>query len=239
MAVLHPAPSVLGACSLTAVVELVCLAHLVLCIYFFANVDSVHSISIVGTQVSPLMQSIVGAFALVGVPIVIFAFVGVIYRIERHLGVYMNYLCASLVFTVFWLICFMVYGNRCTDGSDSESTYACGVENAVVIFWVIMLLLAWLLAIYLVWSTKDWLEKRLETELLRYTDQWQITAELADDCAAEMANELRWGKGAVYNASIPAAQIPRPYSDYNAINTINPPIEPPVQGNMQRRYFQG
>jgi len=197
MAVLSPAPTVLGACSLLAAVETVCAVHLFVCIFILAQVDSAHSVVMAGVEVSPAFQCITAAWCLLGVPMIIHGGIGAIYGVEGHLATYMMYLVGTMAWAVAWIVLFLRYGNTCstlhptTNDGRSTASFVCGISNGMVIFWMLALLGANAVGVYLVWSMKEYCKKRLEMELIRYQEPWQVVQALADDVAAEQAMEAK------------------------------------------------
>jgi len=197
MGLLSPAPTVLGACSLTAAVETVCAVHLCACIFILAQVDSANSVVMAGVEVSPAFQSITAAWCLLGVPMIIHGGIGAIYCVEGHLATYMLYLAGTMVWAIAWIVLFLRYGNTCstlhptTNDGRSTASFVCGISNGMVIFWMLALLGVIATGVYLVWSMKEYCKTRLEMELIRYQEPWQVVQALADDVAAEQAMEAK------------------------------------------------
>lgn len=214
MGVLQPAPAVLGTCSLTAAVEMVCFAHLIVCVVFVSIVDSVNTVNFAGVEISPLMQCLTGAWFLLGIPVVIVAGVGAVYRVESHMPPYLLYLLGTFGGAIMWIILFIKYGNTCSTlqpvaGASSQASFVCGLSNGMVIFWMLMVLGVISGAMYLVWSMKEYIQKRVETELIRYQEPWQMVASLADDIAAEQAKQVQ-----MLNPNQPrGSMVPPPYCD--------------------------
>jgi len=193
--VMAPAPAVFGTCSLTAALEMVCLVHLCVCLFFVASVSSSESTVLAGVEISPMMQCMTAAWFLIGIPVVIHAGVGAAFRVESHLSVYLAYLVCSLIVVVLWTVIFLQDGNACPEEPTMgigplavrTSAIVCTVSNGMVLFWMIALACGVIAAIYLAWSMKVYIRTRTETELLRYQEPWQMAQTLADDAAAEQA----------------------------------------------------
>mmetsp|Transcript_97956 Transcript_97956/g.297382 ORF Transcript_97956/g.297382 Transcript_97956/m.297382 type:complete len:223 (+) Transcript_97956:81-749(+) len=195
MGLLTPAPSVLGACSLTAAVELVCAVHLAICVGIISSVSSEHSVVSAGVEISPVFQCITAAWCLLGIPLIIHGGVGAVYYVEAHLFYYLLYLAGTLAWAVAWVAVFVRFGNTCstlqpTNGAKSEASFVCGVSNGLVIFWMLALIGAVVGSMYLVWSMKEYAKRRTETELIRYQEPWQMVQSLADEAAAEEAKVM-------------------------------------------------
>lgn len=194
MAVISPSPTVFGICSVAAAVQLLCLVHLVTSIVVLTQVSSVNVATWGGLLVSPVFQCIVGAWFLLGIPIIIHAGVGVVYRLESHMVVYMWYLAGTTAWAGVWLILFIYFGNSCRtehSGGVSAATFICGVSNGAITLEMIMLLVALGFAIHLVGSMKDFIKVRQETELIRYHEPWKAIQALADDQALMQATAMK------------------------------------------------
>eukprot|EP00419_Tripos_fusus_P024506 CAMPEP_0172715818 /NCGR_PEP_ID=MMETSP1074-20121228/67765_1 /TAXON_ID=2916 /ORGANISM="Ceratium fusus, Strain PA161109" /LENGTH=306 /DNA_ID=CAMNT_0013540437 /DNA_START=95 /DNA_END=1015 /DNA_ORIENTATION=- len=228
MGLLSPAPTVLGACSLTGAVETVCAVHLCVCIFILAQVDSAQAITVAGVTVSPSFQCITAAWCLLGVPLIIHGGIGAIYCVEGHLTTYMYYLAATMGWAGAWLVLFLRYGNTCstlhptTNDGRSTASFVCGISNGMVIFWMLALLGAIAAGVYLVWSMKEYCKKRLEMELIRYQEPWQVVQALADDVAAEQAMEAKAAvnmhltKGEGFAMAAPLQPYPMPPAMYGS-----------------------
>mmetsp|Transcript_64875 Transcript_64875/g.140769 ORF Transcript_64875/g.140769 Transcript_64875/m.140769 type:complete len:212 (+) Transcript_64875:195-830(+) len=196
MGYLEPAPMV-GSMSLTAALQLQCFVHLLINIFMLSSVHSDRSLHVSGVDISPIWQSVLGAWFLLGVPMVIYAGIGAAFRVESHLTKYILYLLGTLGVVVGWGVVFIKYGNSCiTIQSDTPSNYGitqstpslvCGVASVMVIFWVVAAACTLLGATYIAWSMKAYIRSRTETELLRYQEPWQVAQVLAQDLAQEKA----------------------------------------------------
>lgn len=230
MGVVTPAPNVLGICSLTAAVDMVCFVNLIISIYVIAVVDSAKSVIWAGVEISPEMQCLTAAWYLIGIPVAVYGGVGAVYRVEANLQLYYYYLVGCLAVTVLWIFILLKYSNGCgtvqPQSPMQTASFACNVNNAMTIFWMCIMCLAILFALYLVWSKIDYCRKRLEMDLVRYQEPWQMVAALADDVAAEEARELAMSNPKVTGAAMPAAsarmQTPQGYTGFG-----------PPKGNFQ------
>jgi len=233
MGVIAPAPPVLGTCSIVALLEALCAVHLVVSIIFVCLVDSIHATTVVGVEIDPLLQSFWGTWCLIGIPVIIYSGIGILYHVESHLNVYIAYLLGTLVWGIVWIWFFETEADSCwTDqptGTDKTATYVCGLDEGVLILWGLILLGLNLVTLYLAWSAKVYIRERLETELIRYAEPWRMVNALSEDIAAEEARELVSNVDrVVYDAAMPAAMLPRPWRDGFALNTVHPPLSPPV-----------
>lgn len=198
--VVGPAPVTFGGCSLVAAMELVCLIHLAICIFFVAHVTSERSMLVAGVEVSPIVQCSIGAWFLAGIPVVIYGGVGAAFLVDHHLSAYLLYLVGTLTMAVAWASWFVAYGNSCTVPEGEEANWYnyyedrprqpglwCGVSNAMVLFWLCAFAGAILWAIYLAWSMKSHAASRAEAEMLRHQEPWQIAQAMAEEALAEQA----------------------------------------------------
>jgi len=212
MGVVTPAPNVLGVCSLTAAVEMVCLVNLCFSIAAISSVDSAHAITVSGIDISPEMQSITAAWFLIGIPLCVYAAVGAFYRVESHLNVYAMYLIGTIIVLLSWVCILAIYSVGCstTQPTDPQqlASFACGAAQALIIFWSLVGVMLLVFALYLIWSKRDWIRKRFETDLIRYQEPWQMVASLADDVAAEEARELAMANPRISGAGMVVAAIP-------------------------------
>jgi len=198
MAMVTPAPAVLGGCSLLTAVEFVCLVHLITCIVIVSMASSVTSVDYAGVRISGYMQCINAAWFLLGIPIIIVGGVGALFRVEGQLKAYLAYLVGTLFVVIIWLGIFIRYGNACNTIQPTSGQYkkqalmVCQASNGMVIFWMLVLVGIVAGAIYLVWSMLEYVKNRLFTELLRYQEPWESVAALADDAAEDEAKERRF-----------------------------------------------
>jgi len=225
MAIITPAPSVLGGCSLLSAVELICLAHLITCIIVITTASSTTSVDYAGVRISGYMQCINAAWFLLGIPIIIVGGVGAVFRVESQLRMYLAYLCVTFLVVLFWLGIFIFYGNACNTLQPTSGQYkkqalmVCQAGNGMVIFWMLVLVGLVAGAIYLVWSMTQYVKTRLMNELLRYQEPWGSVASLADDYAAIEAKER-------YHSQLQQqAAISSPYNLQQRYGTAQVPMD--------------
>jgi len=198
MAMLTPAPGVLGGFSLLAAVELVCLINLIVCIVIVSMASAIVPVDFAGVRISGYMQCMNAAWFLVGIPFIIVGGVGAVFRVESQLRAYLYYLVGTLLVVIVWLGIFVRYGNACMTVQPSSGQYkkqalmVCQASNGMVIFWMLVLVGVVAGAIYLVWSMIQYVQSRLKTELLRYQEPWQAVSSLADDAAENAAYDRQY-----------------------------------------------
>lgn len=199
MAIITPAPSMIGGISLLAAVEMIIAIHFLTCLYIVFNADSTESTIVGGVRVSPYMQCINASWFLLGLPIIIVGGVGACYRVESQLKAYLYYMVGTLLVTIIWLLIFLVIGSSCNTremtpwpasylrASDIAPIVICRTANSMVTVYMLFLVLLVAGAVYLVWSMLLWVQGRLATELLRYQEPWIARALLADDSLEEVS----------------------------------------------------
>lgn len=237
MAVITPAPGVLGGCSLLTAVELICLVHLIVCITIVSMASSVNPVDYAGVRISPYLQCVNAAWFLIGIPMIIIGGVGAVFRVESQLKVYLAYLIGTLFVVCGWLVIFIRYGNACNTIQPTSGQYkkqalmVCQASNGMVIFWMLVLVGVIGGAIYLVWSMLEYVRSRLMTELLRYQEPWQNLAALADDAAENEAKERQFAavQQKRVGAWAPSNMFYDPYKVRHLSDKV-PPL-PPGYGN--------
>jgi len=108
---------------------------------------------------------------------------------------YMLYLAGSFVAFAVWVFLLFSYGFSCsTTSAISSSEVAsldCSISNISAIFGYLASIGALGFAVYLVWSMKEFIRVRQETELIRYQEPWQVVQSLADEQAVLQANMMK------------------------------------------------
>eukprot|EP00391_Amoebophrya_sp_Ameob2_P009136 CAMPEP_0178985220 /NCGR_PEP_ID=MMETSP0795-20121207/2033_1 /TAXON_ID=88552 /ORGANISM="Amoebophrya sp., Strain Ameob2" /LENGTH=223 /DNA_ID=CAMNT_0020676157 /DNA_START=150 /DNA_END=822 /DNA_ORIENTATION=+ len=111
---MKPANNCCGFFTLLFGVEVICLINLIQAIATVALVSSTEVISIGGVKIPPLTQVLYGAWCLIGIPIVINAGLGAVYRVEGQLRFYFYYLSLQLVLTTAYFIAMLFEGDVCS-----------------------------------------------------------------------------------------------------------------------------
>lgn len=192
MGFLTPSPTILGV-SIVAMVELICAVHLAACVIVLSLASSTEIYVIGGVEISPDVQCATAAWFLLGVPVIIVGGVGAVYRVEKHLLVYLIYLFGTLGGMIAWFVLFATFGKSCethepTNGlTIAEASFVCTVTSGIALFWNAVIVVAYVCAMFLVWSMREYIKQRAETELFRYQEQWGLAALIADEKAQEAA----------------------------------------------------
>mmetsp|Transcript_11061 Transcript_11061/g.18284 ORF Transcript_11061/g.18284 Transcript_11061/m.18284 type:complete len:241 (-) Transcript_11061:41-763(-) len=234
MALVKPAPGVLGGVSLLTAIELICLVHLIVCMVIVCNASSTTPVDYAGVRISGYMQCINAAWFLLGIPLIIIGGVGAVFRVEQQLKVYLAYLVATVFVIVAWIFIFLRYGNACNTIQPISGSYkqqalmVCQASNGIVIFMMLVLFGVVLGCIYLVWSMMEYVKNRHAAELLRYQEPWEAVAMLADDAAEDLAKErlyIEQQKAKHFdavNAQVPPGYFDNPYKIQHLSNKVPP-----------------
>jgi len=172
---LRPAQTCCGVTSLLYGVVAVSVIHLVFCILLIASVDSTHNVRIGGTSFNTFVQIMVGAWSLLGIPIIFGAGVGAIYRIELHIRIYYYYYLATIIGTTFTAIYFSVTGTACATGivskevqSMASGIYICSLLDVMNIFWFLINLIIQVYVLFCIWSFAEELKSAQFPHLVKY-----------------------------------------------------------------------
>jgi len=163
-----------GVFSLLIGVELICLLHLLACILNISVASSIEPILISGVEISPFAQVCNAAWSLIGIPIIIGAGVGMLYRMESQLRMYFNYMLASFFICVFWWSSFLFSGSICQtivtrDVQRMGSAFVCGFTDTFVFFWMLLVLVILLYCIFIVYSAAQEVKESSYPNLMRYS----------------------------------------------------------------------
>jgi hypothetical protein len=163
-----------GVFSLLVGVELICAAHLLLCISNIAIASSIEPFQISGVVISPFAQIVNAAWSLAGIPIIVGAGVGMLYRMEAQLKMYFNYMAATFTGVFFWWMSFLFAGSICTtivarDVQRMGSAFVCGFTDTFVFFWMLLVLVILAYFIFIVWSAAQEVKESSYPNLMRYS----------------------------------------------------------------------
>jgi len=171
---MDPADTCCGCFTLLFGVEGICAVHLLFMIFSVIITESDTVLSIGGIRISPLTQVFHASWSLVGMPIVICAAVGAVYRCESNLRIYYRYLLLCFIGSIFYIGGMLMFGDFCsvlsTAASSSpdivrdSSPLVCGLSDVLALFWLILLCSLWLGAAFTVWSACCQLNKAFSGE---------------------------------------------------------------------------
>jgi len=209
MGLLQPAPAVIGAVSLTAIVGLIVLVHFIFCVVILGNVDSEKAITVSGVQISTMLQCAGGAFCLIGLPLTVHGGVGAIYRVPSHLNTYLMYQFLSLLAGASFLISVAANQRPCHTRESivpgELATMVCGLPSGGALVLLAIFLVVVCVAMYLVWSLTENTKKRLETDLFRYQEPLQLKAQMGEDAMAQATKNATGGVAAAHRMGVPGA----------------------------------
>lgn len=193
----RPAPAMFGNFSVLLCTQAVLFLHLIICLVsiFLPSNEIVHW-GKNDFDFTHRYQSIMAGWFLFGVPCIIFAGVGAIYRIESHLTYYLGYSYASLAIELSSFLLLTKQSSVCETlkpafGEEAQAYFVCGIADGFVLFWMCGAVALQAFSIYIVWAMRDYIRSRTEAELIRYKEPWMQTAVAADSLAQEQARALR------------------------------------------------
>lgn len=172
-----------GFCTLLSGVETCCLLNFINCIFVIASVSSVHSVRLAGLTMSANLQIINAAWSLLGIPIIVCAGCGAVYRIESHLRIYFFYLLASFFLGSAMIISLLSTGNLCKGAVPDEikqlgESFVCAITDTFLYFWLLIGGLIQVYFIYIVWSAAEEIHRACYPALLSYKEQLQNQSKL-------------------------------------------------------------
>jgi len=139
-----------------------------------AVASSIEPIMISGVEISPFAQIVNAAWSLVGIPIIVGAGVGMLYRMEAQLKMYFNYMVVSFLGAFFWWTSFLFSGSICQtivnrDVQRMGTAFVCGFTDTFVFFWMLLVLVILAYFIYMVWSAAQEVKESSYPNLMRYS----------------------------------------------------------------------
>jgi len=170
----HARTSCFGA-SLLVGVEVTCLVTLLVQIVIIAACSSVERLQILGVIFAPGVQVLAASWAFVGIPIVVAAGVGALYRIEENLRVFFYYMTASMVLSAMAIFWILTHESFCDEVVAHEirrigSTFVCGFTDALVLTWGLIGGMLHTYQLYIIWSLAEDIALAPYPELMRYSD---------------------------------------------------------------------
>lgn len=174
MVTIRPSHFCCGCLSLLIGIEFICLSHLLWCVGSVATASSAESIFFFGVKISPTTQVFNAAWSLAGIPLIIGAGVGMLYRIEYQLRMYFWYSLATFFINVTWGLSFLFSGDLCKTIVGKEvqtmgTAFVCGFTDTFVFFWMLMGILINLYCVYIIWSAAEECGSSSYPELMKYS----------------------------------------------------------------------
>lgn len=149
--------------------------HLLQCISTIATTSSSEPIVFAGMVIDTTTQVLNAAFALIGLPIIVGAGVGVLYRVESHLRIYWWYLAIGFILNTAYWGWSLASGQICRTVVSREvqrmgTAFVCGFTDTFVFFWLLIGIIMSLYILYIVWSAAEEIKHGDYPALLRYRD---------------------------------------------------------------------
>lgn len=175
MAKFRPSTTCCGVFSLLVGVEAICLLHLIIAVTIIACTSSRDTLKLLGISVAPWVQVVCATLALVGIPVIVGAGVGALYRIESHLRVFLGYLAVCLLVMCFVELHLLVSGTFCTNAVNKDAlrmgpAFMCGFVETFLFFWMLLAGLCQIYFMYVVWSAAEEISQTTYPELMRYSN---------------------------------------------------------------------
>lgn len=175
MVKIRPSHFCCGCLSLLVGLEIICLLHLLWCIFCIATASSSEPAYVIGVKFSPAVQVINAGWALLGIPIIIGAGVGMLYRIEHQIRAYFWYSFATAFLNVCWWLSFLFSGDLCKTIVGSEvqrmgNAFVCGFTDTFIFFWMLIILLINMYCVYIIWSASEEAGRSSYPELMKYSN---------------------------------------------------------------------
>jgi len=173
-----------GAMSLTGGVLVIGVCNLLFNIMLISGASSTDYIDLVGIRITPTVQILNSAWSLAGVPIIVGAGVGALYRVEAHLRVYFSYLAASYVWNSLWVTHFLMHGSICSTIVDPElqrmgTAFVCGFTDTFIFFLMMVAAVVGAFFVWIVWSAAEEVKSSQMPELIPFKAEQPPVAQKA------------------------------------------------------------
>jgi len=133
------------------VVTLICAAHFCICVIVIAVSNAISTVRFAGLEITPTVQILNAAWAVLGIPPIVIAFLGTIYHVATHMP-YILYLGSCIVCAMIETVLFIKY-NKCDAGSD------CIVMRSMLFFKMFAAIGCALVALHFVLLMKEHLDE--------------------------------------------------------------------------------
>mmetsp|Transcript_62626 Transcript_62626/g.123789 ORF Transcript_62626/g.123789 Transcript_62626/m.123789 type:complete len:243 (+) Transcript_62626:103-831(+) len=145
-------------CPLTFGVKFILLVNLIVNLFYIITVtmNIIFKFPTVVSNLGPTAEIFNGAWCLLGLPFIVVGWWGVSYRLEGHLRLYLQYLCAGFVVDMVFLFLNFILRDVCGHMPHllrhHGSAFACGVMRISALGLVIQVTILELYFIFAVWS---------------------------------------------------------------------------------------
>lgn len=158
------------------------MVNLLVAVFVIATVSSVMPVTLGNIQISPNTQVLMAAWAAVGIPLVVGAGVGIVYRVETFLRTYFWYLAATLAVEGLFFIKFLISGSVCSTFAPRDlerlgTTFVCGITDTFALFWGLIVIGISAYFLYIIWAAQNDIKKGYWPELMKYRDAWCISTD--------------------------------------------------------------
>lgn len=170
---LRPSQTAFGCCSLLLGVQVICAVILIDSILVVSICSSTTPVRVMGVTVTPLWQVVAASWGWIGIPIVIMAGVGAVYRIAENIMIFCYYLLGSLCIGAAACVWLLTSGSACGAVVAPEiqrmgSSFVCSFTDAFIFSWTLILGLAHVYLTYIVWSAAEELAELPRLRLIQY-----------------------------------------------------------------------
>lgn len=177
-----PTPLCCGTFSLMFGVELICTVHLIAIISIISTVSSVEPVVLGNISVSPTVQCLLATWSTIGIPCIVGAGVGALFRLESLLSAYFWYLVTTIGIELVWFVKFLTSGSVCNTLAPHQvqrlgTAFVCGISDSFVVLWGIIALGLSVYFTYIVWSAKQDCVGALWPQLMKYRGSWDASLE--------------------------------------------------------------
>lgn len=199
-----------NAYSLFVGLVLICIGHVILNSIVLSNTSSVEPIELVGIRIRPTTQTLLGTWALTGMPIIVLGAVGSMFRITWALRLYMFYLIGTFLVDSALTLQIFYEADVCTTVVPKSirkmgTAFVCGYTDMMVFVLLLVLGTVSLYCIWVVWSCLQEIQGAIPA-LLPYGED-------AEEDDRDDRDDLKYYKGPSYgtyggNGTLPFAGAP-------------------------------
>jgi len=141
-------------------VEVTCFVALLAQILIISLCSSSEPLTLMSLKVSPTIQVLCASWALVGIPVVICARVGVLYHVDHLLRAFFWYLLFSFPLGIAVPAWLLASGKVCSSVVEDEvqrlgPAFVCGFTESFVFMWTMVAGLVHCYLVYVVWSAAE------------------------------------------------------------------------------------
>eukprot|EP00747_Dinoflagellata_sp_TGD_P165381 gnl/TRDRNA2_/TRDRNA2_186578_c0_seq1.p1 gnl/TRDRNA2_/TRDRNA2_186578_c0~~gnl/TRDRNA2_/TRDRNA2_186578_c0_seq1.p1 ORF type:complete len:292 (+),score=43.44 gnl/TRDRNA2_/TRDRNA2_186578_c0_seq1:116-991(+) len=172
---LKPASACCGAASLLVGVEVIVTIAFLCQLSLISICSSMEPIKIANIVMKPWVQVMLATWAFIGIPITLAAGVGMLYRMEHHIQLFLWYLIISFFIELVVPVSFFLSGSVCEKTVPDEiikmgSAFVCGFTDTFLFFWSLTIGVLHIYCVYIVWSASKELTVTSFPQLMQYSD---------------------------------------------------------------------